>query len=211
MQAIRTPADVAAQFGANFDPNATMAENSACLSRRIYKNTACGAWADFMRRDVTHREQQEWTAQYAKIEGVWQLLLLSHADCPAEFSVCSGQVLEYFFPHGIDMGEFLDDAAKGAADLTLTETVEVEVKTGEEWIFRCGSIVEGIDAEVMPETVALPCLPEDIDRAVQCVEDAAEILWNGTHGCEDCGEERETGYRSINPDCISCDGEGTIL
>ena len=134
MRAIRTPADVAAHFGANFDANSVMAENSARLSRRIYKDTACGAWADFMRRDVA-----------------------------------------------------------------------------DPWIFRCGSIVEGIDAEIMPETVALPCSPEDLDRAVQCVEDAAETLWNGTHGCGDCGEACETGYRSINPDCASCDGEGTIL
>ncbi len=131
---IRTPADVAAHFDANFDANSVMAENSARLSRRIYKDTACGAWADFMRHDVA-----------------------------------------------------------------------------DPWIFRVGSIVEGIDAEIMPETVALPCSPEDLDCAVRCVEDAAQSLWNETHGCEDCGEERETGYRSINPDCAACDGEGTIL
>ena len=208
---IRTPADVAAHFDATFDPNAFMAQNSAMLSRRIYKDTACGAWADFVRRDVTHREQQEWTARYAKIEGVWQLLSLSRACAAAEFSVYDGQVRDYFFPHGIDMGEFLDDVAKGAAYLTLTETVEIKVKTGEEWVFRCGSIVEGIDAEIMPETVALPCSSEALDRAVRCVEDAAQSLWNDTHGCDDCGEERDSGYRSINPDCAACDGEGTIL
>lgn len=208
---IRTPNDVAAHFDADFDPNAVMAENGARLSRRIYKDTECGAWADFMRRDITHCERQEWAARYAKVDGVWQLLSLTHADKPAEFSVHNGQVREYFFPTGIDMSEFLDCAAKGAADLMLTETVEVKVKTGEEWVFRCGSIVEGIDAEVMPEEVVLPCTPADLDGAVKAVEDEADRLWRETHGCADCGAENDTGYRSINPDCASCRGEGTIL
>lgn len=131
---IQTPADVAAHFGADFDPNAVMAENSARLSHRVYEDTACGAWAAFMRRDV--------------------------ADA---------------------------------------------------WTFRVGSIVEGIDAEVTPEEVTLPCTPADLDRAVKAVEDAAESLWNETHGCDACGPENDTGYRSINPNCASCHGEGTIL
>lgn len=211
LKTIQTPADVAAHFDADFDPNAVMAENSARLSRRIYKDTACGAWADFMRRDITHREQQKWVARYAKIDGVWQLLSLTHNDTPTEFSIHGGQVREYFFPTGIDMTEFLDGEAKGAADLTLTDTVDVKVKTGEEWVFRCGSIVEGIDAEVLPEEVSLPCTPDDLDRAVRCVEDAAESLWNDTHGCDDCGDENDSGYRSINPVCASCRGEGTVL
>lgn len=208
---IQTPEQVAAHFGADFDAAQTAEQNNARLSRRIYKDTECGAWAEVVRQDITHREQQEWTARYTKVESAWQLLSLVRDGDAVEFSVHGGQVREYFFPTGIDMSEFLDGEAKGAADLTLTDTVEIKVKTGEEWVFRCGSIVEGVDAEVMPEEVVLPCVPSDLDRAVKAVEDAAKSLWNETHGCDNCSAENDTGYRSINHACTACHGEGTIL
>lgn len=208
---ITTPEQVAVYFDADFDCESVMAENSARLSRRIYKKTACGAWADFMRRDITHHEQQEWIANYARFEGVWQLLALAQVGVAAEFSVHSGQIREYFWPSAESMQEFLDTRAGGATNLTLSETVEVKVKTGEEWIFRVGSIVEGIDAEVMPEEVSLPCTPDDLTRAVEVVEAEAQRLWDETHGCENCGEENETGYRRVDSECSSCGGTGVTI
>jgi hypothetical protein len=208
---ITTPEQVAANFGADFDPTATTEQNNARLSHRVYKDTSCGAWANVTRRDTAHREAQEWTARYAKVEGVWQLLALFQEGIAAEFSVHDGQIREYFFPTGIDMGGFLDEQAAGASTYTATETIEVKVKTGEEWIFSCGSIVEGIDAEVMPKEVALPCTLKDLTDVVEAVEVEAQYLWELTHGCEDCSDETEIGYRRVNPDCLSCGGDGTSI
>jgi hypothetical protein len=73
-------------------------------------------------------------------------------------------------------------------------------------MFLVGSIVEGTDAEVTASPVYLPCTADDLDNAVQYVEDETSLVWDQTHGCDDCGMDG-----GINPDCETCGGEGAIL
>jgi hypothetical protein len=80
---------------------------------------------------------------------------------------------------------------------------------GTKLVFRVGSIVEGVDAEVFPETVTLPCTGDQIDKAIEDVESAANDIWLDTHGCEDCNTD-EHDHR-VNPDCPSCGGNGVVI
>lgn len=80
------------------------------------------------------------------------------------------------------------------------------------------SIVEGVDLCVDGVTVELDQLEEEpsefvvrFDAAVKEVEREALQIWTDTHGCEDCGPEGDYGYVAINPECPTCQGEGTIL
>lgn len=50
-----------------------------------------------------------------------------------------------------------------------------------------GSIVEGIEASASPVELEYPFTEEDFDNAVQTIEDEVDMLWNETHGCNDCG------------------------
>jgi len=156
------------------------------LSRRVYKDTECGAWATFDmpgERIVDH-ENQTWTGRYAKVDGVWEMLLPLRDGVPCEISAMPQAAKEYFWPSDLQPSD-LDDLAKGAASLTLTETIRVPVMAPHAGSFAVGSIVEGSDAEVPPETVFLPCSPEDIDRAIAGVNDEACRLWDEANGEEE--------------------------
>ena len=159
------------------------------LSRRVYKDTECGAWATFGmpgERAVSH-ESQTWTGRYAKIDGVWEMLAPLRDGVPCEASTMPQAAKEYFWPSTVQSD--LNELADGAASLTLTETIRVPVMAPHAGSFVVGSIVEGSDAEVPPETVFLPCSPEDIDRAIAGVNDEACRLWDEANG-ED-GEDGE--------------------
>lgn len=208
---IRAPEDVFAHFGADYDTEKNEAQNNERLSRRMYKDTECGAWAEVVTHTPTRQEWQTWTGRYARIDGVWQLSSISQDGTPAELSVHGGQVREYFWPDAESVAVYLAEKAGGASEYEATEEVLILRPQESVFLFRVGSIVEGIDAEVPAEEVALPCTPADLDRAVARVEDEATFLWNDTHGCDDCGEELSHGYRAINPECTSCGGEGAII
>ena len=163
------------------------------LSRRVYKDTECGAWATFGmpgERAVSH-ESQTWTGRYAKIDGVWEMLLPLRDGVPCEASTMPQAAKEYFWPSDLQPSD-LDDLAKGAASLTLTETIRVPVMAPHAGSFVVGSIVEGSDAEVPPETVFLPCSPEDIDRAIAGVNDEACRLWDEANETEIVEDENES-------------------
>ena len=94
------------------------------------------------------------------------------------------------------------------------------------WVFEdeqgvgLGSIVEGVDEGTETYKLNYPFTINQFQDALQAVEDEAEEIWKATHGCEDCndhpqvnewGNETEFGAWPINPECKTCEGEGTII
>lgn len=74
-----------------------------------------------------------------------------------------------------------------------------------------GSIVEGVDEGTETFTLKYPFEIKKFWEALDEIEKDANRIWKETHGCEDCGPENEMGYITINPDCKTCRGGGTII
>jgi len=74
-----------------------------------------------------------------------------------------------------------------------------------------GSIVEGVDWGTEEYTLQFPFTLVEFNQALDDVEEEAELIWNDTHGCDDCSPFTELGYRIINPVCPTCKGEGIIM
>jgi hypothetical protein len=80
-----------------------------------------------------------------------------------------------------------------------------------------GSIVEGVDEGTEAHRLDFPFHIKDFWRALEKVEQEADMIWMATHGCEQCGEEgidaigEPTGYRRVNPDCQGCGGSGVVI
>lgn len=186
---IRTAEDVFDHFGADYDPEKPLEENNRWLSRRIYKDTACGAWAMVNSSPGMEACRGLFSGHYAKVDGMWELVsifrhrVFSPAAEPLGLDV-HPDVRRYFWPEsGEGMQEYLNERAGGHFFWTSkTEDVEWMQPTGTTRLeFICGSIVEGSDAEVTANPVTLPCSPSSLDAAVQYVEDEVETLWNEAH------------------------------
>ena len=82
-----------------------------------------------------------------------------------------------------------------------------------------GSIVEGADECPPAIRTEFPFKISEFWNALEQIEDQCDVIWNDTHGCEDCWpdgytngiEELEFGCWPINPDCEECSGEGVVL
>lgn len=74
----------------------------------------------------------------------------------------------------------------------------------------CG-YCEGTDAELPSYHLAFPFTSEELEAALQSCDDDADELWNQTHGCEHCGDEDDSGYRAVKPDCRACNGNGIVI
>jgi hypothetical protein len=211
--------DVAAHLGALHATNEH-------LSRAVYKATSCGAWAEVLTRPRIERRSERWTARFARVDGQWQALTVSRGDTPVEFSALPQGVREYFLLRSEDAAsrsEYLESVAPGAATYDCTDTLLVRYETGNETVFRVGSIVEGTDAEVKPEEVRLPATGDDIDYAICLVEERARDIWDDTHGCEECGRLHalrfsitdeyvwEPGATEVHLECTKCDGMGVSI
>lgn len=78
------------------------------------------------------------------------------------------------------------------------------------------SIVEGVDATVEGEKIVWtsgksPTLA-DFWNLVESVNDEAEVIWNDTHGCDDCnGCEGAYGGKQVDLNCKSCKGSGVVI
>jgi hypothetical protein len=177
--------DVAEYLGVDVGADDTDERMGERLSRRVYKDTDCGAWAKVVTRPVLVTEPQSWTARYAKVDGVWTLAGLSRDGQPHEFSVHGGQVRQYFFWDGADLQEHLQMLSAGRSDFTCTDTIDVQIQSGTEMVFVVGSIVEGSDAEVAPVEVTLPCPELSIDAAIEAVEAEADRLWREANPVDD--------------------------
>ena len=74
-----------------------------------------------------------------------------------------------------------------------------------------GSIVEGVEWGTATHYLTYPFSSDEFENVVKNVEYEAKEIWNETHGCNECPENPENGYRFIDPECKSCKGEGVIL
>lgn len=208
MSDIKTIEDVFEHFYATWEPESDLKRNNDLLSRRLYKDTNCGAWATTYppgERKVGS-VKETWTCEYRKVDGLWERGLLSFNGDRVIDSKAPRAVIDYFWPEDCDLQAFLQDYSKGRSSFEMTETIDVPVMAKHNGYFLVGSIVEGTDAEITASPVYLPCKAEDLDCAVRYVEDEASLVWEQTHGCDDCGMDG-----AINPDCETCAGEGEIL
>jgi hypothetical protein len=214
---IKTIEDVFSHFWATWEPESDLKRNNDLLSRRLYKDTDCGAWASITPPGLRQvgKRQETWTCYFRKVDGIWERGMFSFNGDRVIDSKVPRAVLEYFWPPfdsivppvtDNGMQEFLALEAKGRSSFELTDTVDLPIMEPHNGIFLVGSIVEGTDAEVTASPVYLPCEAKDLDDAVQYVEDETSLVWNQTHGCDDCGMDG-----GINPDCETCGGEGEII
>ena len=87
-----------------------------------------------------------------------------------------------------------------------------------------GSIVEGVDETTQTYTVTFPCNSDEIDNALNSVEEEAREIWNKTHGCAYCWNEEtvvdewgneagpeDYGMRPVDENCPECKGRGIII
>jgi hypothetical protein len=74
-----------------------------------------------------------------------------------------------------------------------------------------GTIVEGVDQETEYLKLHFPFTTAEWDEAIEHVETEAQLIWDNTHGCEQCGPEDEGGFRTINPKCPGCNGAGIVI
>ena len=99
------------------------------------------------------------------------------------------------------------DDLRAWPEISELDEYEIEV-TG----VSIGSIVEGVDFDCT--TIVLhddEFTVEAFWKAVEDVNDEADEIWKATHGCDDCPENPENGYRMIDPNCPTCKGEGVII
>jgi hypothetical protein len=208
---IKTVKDVFDFFGADYDADLRFAENNRRLSRRVSKDTECGAWAAVHVSDAVAAVVEDWTARYARIDGVWTLHGFSTGGVAIEMSDVPTAVHSYFWDGSDDFQSFLFEKADSRSDFTLSDTVSFMRAIGGVAIaLTMGSIVEGIDSTV-DNTLTLPTTKRKLEAFVEGIEDEATGLWNSTHGCDACGPEALGGYREINPECNECGGLGTII
>jgi len=197
-------------------------ETNESLSRRVYKDTDCGAWAKVEERIKSKRIQETWSITYEKVGGRWLVIRacrpgfagFGFAAQDPEFLWIPVDVRDYFFigsEHDEMRNSSLDSLADGKDDYSTTETVDVQHCIGTEFVFLVGSIVEGTDAEVSDEVI-LPTTSDRIDAAIAGIESAVDEVWFDTHGCEQCatrsGEAWRPGCTPIDSECPACRGRG---
>jgi hypothetical protein len=247
---ITTMTDVLDHFSADYEEGDSDELRNSRLSRRIYKATSCGAWAKVVLETQHERKDQEWTAEYVRtedkgrIDGKWRVVSYRGPDDaaprivadPAYLYPITGtmpppqDVIDYFWPDGVEMYTYLDERFPGQDKATVTETLTLRVPLGMRYVFRVGSIVEGTDSE-WETSVVLPCLSDALDDAVQEVEAWAQEVWDDSHGCEGCAAKQDedavpihcidnviAGERAaydiggpVHPKCPDCKGHGIAI
>tara|TARA_Y100000401_G_scaffold34902_1_gene26045 strand:- start:102 stop:491 length:390 start_codon:yes stop_codon:yes gene_type:complete len=125
-----------------------------------------------------------------------------------------------------NMQDFLVARKCGEEDFSQVKRSTYKYTSCGAWIaeedqgVRVGSIVEGCDWGTETHELNYPFEIDCFWKALELVEKEAKEIWNDTHGCEDChdhpqvdewGNEREFGAWPINPECKTCNGEGSIL
>lgn len=95
--------------------------------------------------------------------------------------------------------KYCDDLPRHVTENEIVDAVHVS------------SIVEGVDCGVEGANLFVPFPAEHFWELVDSVDKQAQVLWDETHGCEDCGPETEMGYIAINPDCKTCHGSGAVI
>ena len=110
---------------------------------------------------------------------------------------------------------YLDKLAAGALSRSIFKYTECGCSfyhdPAGEYVSVSG-YVEGYDGELPSHRLYFPFAYSRFLKALGEADKEGCDVWNDTHGCEDCGEEDPyTGYRPVNPNCKTCNGEGQIL
>lgn len=216
------------------------ADTMRAISRRVYKDTACGAWVEEVRPFPKKMLSQTWRAKLKL--SILGITVYSLGPCrrtvrvpgPQGFLRVPAPVLEYLHLRPGSVRMWLDDnslenarqcrelwgSLKTDAEQRVTERggfkyvtfrVDVPSKQLNKGGVRVGSIVEGVEEYAKPQELLFPFAEEDWDAAVQAVEDDTKRIWDETHGCSKCGLEDEFGRAAVNPECESCKGSGVII
>jgi hypothetical protein len=187
---IKDHQDLAAYLGASDD-------SEEAISRRVYKDTACGAWARLEEAIPTGIHSAD----------TWQFDIKPQGDGFKPARVRREGDPDWIAPR---------DAPEHIFSVGPVHTYSGGYAPGVSF----GSIVEGVEQTTSVHTVAYPCTEQDIDRALEAVEAEARDIWDLTHGCSYChpdgmpGEDRDpedtwlAGDTWVNPDCPRCKGEG---
>lgn len=193
-------------LGADYDAEAPLKDNEKRLSRRVYKDTSCGAWASLVPpgEHAVGKTLEKWAVSYQKVEGAEDKIRVVLKGPPG--AAVTPWILDYFMakidPDGggglVSMMDWptvvvvtTSDGEGGAREAECD--VEVPVMAPHTGGVVFGSIVEGTDADVTGDEILFPTTTTEVDRALQYVEEMAEEIWNDTHGCPHCfeGADRE--------------------
>lgn len=212
-KSIQNYEDLADLLGAN-EPT------EASVSHRVYKDTSCGAWAEFITEDLVHRGKARWhlvlgpaiTGVYAetvKRGGKWyegrdDWMTIDEANLPAyltEFLNLERDTSNNTSLHGrwkiggLNWSTLQANVAElpecKLHGVVLTVVLDEERVVGQRVGVAFGSIVEGVDQTTETYKVFFPCHPIDIYKAIEKVEEEAHDIWMETHGCPYCWSNPE--------------------
>jgi hypothetical protein len=168
-------------------------QDDRTLSRRVYKSTDCGAWAALIPpgESPVGTRSEEWTAHVTNsILGprVRSVRKKGCATVPANDA--PAHVRGYLLLTKANQIEGMTWAEVEALDaddivrvtrgkgLKVTFRMEAPVMKPHAGGVRLGSIVEGSDAEVMPEELMFPFSEADLEQAIENIEAEADFLWH---------------------------------
>lgn len=176
------------------------------LSHRVYKDTRCGAWVR-LEAPTTRRvgeTPERWTLVYrtGRGPGLPLLGLCIRGDEWFHRSDLHEDVRNWAEPPGftledLDKVRSRENGVIRVFAMSGLTTVEADVPVG---VYEpvpagvtFGSIVEGSDAEVMPETLRYPFTGDDVTRALEGIEAEVDRLWQEANEGDDENDELSEG------------------
>jgi hypothetical protein len=210
---IRNAQELADHIGAN---DAT----EASLSRRLYKNTDCGAWlalVDVKRGGKARKEKWQVFARLGiggrvyfiarrNSRGVWLTAKKMPEHLRSYLLLDNGLNMVFGESTFSDWTDFVaavcssEDckvqkrARAGKFAIQFLLSVEGKGPSSTRPGAKIGSIVEGSDRCAESVTLVFPFTAKEWREAVQSVEDEVDEIWKATHGCETCGKHWEEEY-----------------
>lgn len=191
---------------------------------RLSSNHCPPALAEYLGLQVYDMRQEHssnWY-NYPRIGEEW----VGRNECHKEFGA---EFLRALKPDTVTPGSPIEGTTKitrrgGSTYLTLNVR-DTKDASGRGTVFSVAGYTEGTDRECTPHEVLLPCMTEEVDLAILVADQDGCDLWNETHGCYHCYPEGycdEVGNewapdgdnwigQPINPECVTCQGLGTII
>lgn len=226
---LKTPDDVFEYFDVDLDDGngkpLTLEEKNAQLSRRVYKGTGCGAWAEIREKQEARLRRAVWEGAYQNFGGDWMLTGMRETNGAKAWTMdVPKDVGEFFAIDWMPSDERIQFALNYLENEQLPKdttffvarcTILTPFRSRSVFDFVVGSIVEGVDQCAGPEYVRLPCKERDIREAIEQIEREVQDIWNETHGCEKCFggvyAANDSDINPVDPDCESCGGDGISI
>ena len=203
MTTIRNTADLLNVYGEGSDNNPE--EDERRLDRRVYKSTACGAWAKLLppgyQRVGTRRGT--WTVRITnsivgpkcynvRRKGRRAIVTADAPEYVRQFLLPTETLPEPhrkgFDPHtmhNITWEQLVDLPIEGGIErvtkrrgaLLVTFTLDEPVLKPHQGGVLLGSIVEGSDAEIPARELLFPFTEEALDKVLEGIEDEVDFFW----------------------------------